>query len=164
MHIDIHASIGIRTHDPSVRGGEDSSCLETARPLWSAFKISSCYIFWHKESKDIPGQVRMLMHDCYESNAVIRFLQRHFSRSELFVLTLRKTEMLDVSGTVYFALAVWVYEWQQTGFGWVIGFIVHLQIITTSNYSAVANSHTLQFSTARTNCSQFAVFSPVFAW
>jgi hypothetical protein len=27
MHIDIHASSGIQTHDPSVRVGEDSSCL-----------------------------------------------------------------------------------------------------------------------------------------
>jgi hypothetical protein len=27
MHIDIHASSGIRTHDPSVRTGEDSSCI-----------------------------------------------------------------------------------------------------------------------------------------
>jgi hypothetical protein len=26
-HIDIHASCGIRTHDPSVRAREDSSCL-----------------------------------------------------------------------------------------------------------------------------------------
>jgi hypothetical protein len=35
----------------------------------------------------------------------------------------------------------------------VIGFIEHLQIVTTSNYSAVANSHTLQFTTARTKSS-----------
>jgi hypothetical protein len=27
MHTGIHASCGIRTHDPSVRAGEDSSCL-----------------------------------------------------------------------------------------------------------------------------------------
>jgi hypothetical protein len=27
MHTDIHASSGIRTHDPSVRAGEDGSCL-----------------------------------------------------------------------------------------------------------------------------------------
>jgi hypothetical protein len=29
-HTDIHALIGIRTHDPSVQAGEDGSCL---RPL-----------------------------------------------------------------------------------------------------------------------------------
>jgi hypothetical protein len=38
IHTDIHASTGIRTHDPSVRGGEDISCL-TARPLWSALLL-----------------------------------------------------------------------------------------------------------------------------
>jgi hypothetical protein len=46
------------------------------------------------------------------------------------------------------------------GFGLVIGFIDHLQIVATSNYSAVANSRTLQFTTARTNSSQSAVSSP----
>jgi hypothetical protein len=50
------------------------------------------------------------------------------------------------------------------GFGLVIGFTKYLQIVTTSNYSAVANSHTLQFTTARTKSSQPAVFSPVVAW
>jgi hypothetical protein len=30
MHTDLHASSGIRTHDPSVRVGEDSSALECA--------------------------------------------------------------------------------------------------------------------------------------
>jgi hypothetical protein len=57
-----------------------------------------------------------------------------------------------------------VNEWLQTGFGLVIGFIDHLHIVTTSNYSANANSHTLQFNTARTRSSQSAVSSPVVAW
>jgi hypothetical protein len=42
------------------------------------------------------------------------------------------------------------YEWLETGFGLVIGFTDYLQIVTTSNYSAIANSHNLQFTTART--------------
>jgi hypothetical protein len=48
-------------------------------------------------------------------------------------------------------------------FGLVIGFIELLQNITTSNYSAVANSRTLQFTTAHTRSSQSAVSSPVTA-
>jgi hypothetical protein len=34
-----------------------------------------------------------------------------------------------------------VYEWLGTGFRLVIGFIEHLQIVTTRNYSAIAISH-----------------------
>jgi hypothetical protein len=34
-------------------------------------------------------------------------------------------------------------------FGWVIGFIELLQIVRTNNYSAIPNSHTLQFTTPR---------------
>jgi hypothetical protein len=52
----------------------------------------------------------------------------------------------------------------KTGFGLVIGFIEHLQVITTSNYSAIANSHTQQFTTACSESSQSAVSLPVFAW
>jgi hypothetical protein len=43
----------------------------------------------------------------------------------------------------------------------ITGFIEHLQIENTSNYSAIANSHTQQFTTARTKSSQPAVSSPV---
>jgi hypothetical protein len=48
-------------------------------------------------------------------------------------------------------------------FGLVIGFIAHLQIVITSNYSAIANSHTLQFTAERIKSSQSAVSSPVVA-
>jgi hypothetical protein len=44
------------------------------------------------------------------------------------------------------------------------GFVEQLQIVTTNNYSAIANSHTLQFTTERTKSSQPAVSSPVVAW
>jgi hypothetical protein len=48
--------------------------------------------------------------------------------------------------------------------GWVVlGFVENLQIVTTSNYSAIANSHTQQFATACTKYSQSAVSSPVVA-
>jgi hypothetical protein len=49
-------------------------------------------------------------------------------------------------------------------FGLVTGFTDHLEIITTSNYSAIANSHTLQFTTACTKPSECAASSPVIAW
>jgi hypothetical protein len=38
-----------------------------------------------------------------------------------------------------------VIEWLSTGFGLVIGFTENLQIVTRSNYSAIANSHIVQF-------------------
>jgi hypothetical protein len=53
--------------------------------------------------------------------------------------------------------------WLQTVLGLVTGFIEHLQNVTTNN-SANANSHTLQFIKARTESSQSAVSSPVVAW
>jgi hypothetical protein len=49
-------------------------------------------------------------------------------------------------------------------FGLVIGFVDHLEIVTTSNYRTITNSHTLQFTTACTKSSQTAVFSPVVVW
>jgi hypothetical protein len=45
-------------------------------------------------------------------------------------------------------------------FGWVTGFIELLQNVTINNSSPNANSHTLQFPTARTKSSQSAVLSP----
>jgi hypothetical protein len=42
----------------------------------------------------------------------------------------------------------------------LIRFIAHFQIVTTTNYSAIANSHNLQFIRAHTKSSQFALTSP----
>jgi hypothetical protein len=50
------------------------------------------------------------------------------------------------------------------GFGLVIRFIAHLQIVTTSNHSAIANSHTLPFTTAHTKSSQSAMPSASLVW
>jgi hypothetical protein len=49
-------------------------------------------------------------------------------------------------------------------FGLVIGFIEHLQNVTTRNYSTIANSHTLQFNIVCTNFSQYTMSSPVVVW
>jgi hypothetical protein len=46
----------------------------------------------------------------------------------------------------------------------VIGFIEFLHDVTTNNYRANANSHTLQFTTACTKSSQSTVSSVVVAW
>jgi hypothetical protein len=43
----------------------------------------------------------------------------------------------------------------------VVGFIQHFGIVTASNSSAIANSHTQEFTTARTKSSQSAMSSPV---
>jgi hypothetical protein len=45
------------------------------------------------------------------------------------------------------------------GMGLINGSIEHVETVTISNYSAIANSHTLQFSTARIKSSQSAVFT-----
>jgi hypothetical protein len=45
------------------------------------------------------------------------------------------------------------------GFGLVIEFPEHLQIVTTSHYNAISNSHILQYATARTKSFQSAVSS-----
>jgi hypothetical protein len=47
---------------------------------------------------------------------------------------------------------------------WIGNWIIeHLQIVTTSNYSAIANSHTQKFTTARTKSSH-SMASPVVTW
>jgi hypothetical protein len=49
-------------------------------------------------------------------------------------------------------------------FGLIIGFIEHLQIVTTSNYSDITNSHSLRFTMACTKAAQSAVPSLAIAW
>jgi hypothetical protein len=36
------------------------------------------------------------------------------------------------------------YQWLKTGFGFVIGFINHLQVVTKNNYYTIADLHNLQ--------------------
>jgi hypothetical protein len=46
----------------------------------------------------------------------------------------------------------------------LVGFIDDLQNVTTNNYSAIANSHTLQFTTAHIKTFQSPMSSLVVAW
>jgi hypothetical protein len=57
-----------------------------------------------------------------------------------------------------------VNNWLYMGFKFVIGVTEHLQIVTTSNCSEIANPNALQFITARTKTSNSSVSSPVVAW
>jgi hypothetical protein len=52
------------------------------------------------------------------------------------------------------------------GFGLGIGFLDHLntRLMATLNYSAIADLHTLQITTANANSFQYAVSSPVVPW
>jgi hypothetical protein len=50
------------------------------------------------------------------------------------------------------------------GFRLVIGSIENLQIVTTTNYNAIANSHSLQFITPRIKSSQSAMCSSIVVW
>jgi hypothetical protein len=50
------------------------------------------------------------------------------------------------------------------GFGLDIGFTDHLQVVTTNNYSTIANFHTLQVTAAHAKSFQVAVSSPVVSW
>jgi hypothetical protein len=47
---------------------------------------------------------------------------------------------------------------------WIGSSIDHLQIVATSNCSAIGNSHTQNFIIARTKSPQSAVFSQIVAW
>jgi hypothetical protein len=41
-HSDIHAFSGIRTHDPSIRVSEDSSCLDRAATVVGVYETNAC--------------------------------------------------------------------------------------------------------------------------
>jgi hypothetical protein len=45
-------------------------------------------------------------------------------------------------------------DWVQTGF-WIIGFIDHLQVVTTNNYNTIADIHTLKSLQHTLACSVF---------
>jgi hypothetical protein len=60
---------------------------------------------------------------------------------------------------------MWWSDYRQD-FGLEIGFIDHFntRLMTTPNYSAIANLRTLQITTAHAKCFQSSVSSPVVPW
>jgi hypothetical protein len=52
-------------------------------------------------------------------------------------------KVMYVSKNYSFIIYCHVYEWLQVVFGLLTGVTEHLQIITTRNYSAIANSHSV---------------------
>jgi hypothetical protein len=53
-------------------------------------------------------------------------------------------------------------SWQSSRFE--MGFIDHLQVVTTNNYNNIGNFHTLQITTAHAKSFQYAMFAPVIPW
>jgi hypothetical protein len=124
--------------------------------LWFIFRCCQCLNYI--ESNDVVHGWRIRKnlegsgHGPVTCQKVLREATKH----------LNQNGRSESSTSQYTYIYCQVNEWLQTGFGLVIKFIEHLQNVTTSNYSAFANSHTLQFTTART-ISQYAVALPVVA-
>lgn len=83
------------------------------------------------------------------SNQLLRLLHSRFllSTSQTSSSTLKMEAVLSHD------------QCPDTGFGLVIRFVALLKLVTTSNYSATANSHTLQIIVARNKLSQFVFTS-----
>jgi hypothetical protein len=72
----------------------------------------------------------------------------HFRTSHVFV-------------PYFFLTCCHVYEWLQTGFGLMNGFIDHLQMITTSNCNSLTGLHTLKITVTAAHL-KFSVFTSRF--
>jgi type IV secretory pathway TrbD component len=57
--------------------------------------------------------------------------------------------MVFISGYQFRSAFLWrnVFQWLKTGFGLVIGFINHLQVVTTTKYNTITDFHTTNHST-----------------
>jgi hypothetical protein len=73
-------------------------------------------------------------------------------------------EAVYVSVPIHDAITLSRYLVSIDGSVLAMGFIGLLQTVNPINYSAIANSHILQFTTARTKCSHSDASSPVVTW
>jgi hypothetical protein len=87
----------------------------------------------------------------------------HFIIIFLLCLGLQRYLFPSISLVIILHIITCISNYRR-GFGLVIGFNEHLQIVNASNNSAIPRSHTLQFTTAHTKSSQSAVSSPTVAW
>jgi hypothetical protein len=100
----------------------------------------------------IPRRLRWASHAaCTEEITIhMKFCQKTQTEEIKWKTYMYMSVYMGVGSNPTYDTSCHVYESQQTGFGLVIGFTELLQNVTTNNYSANNNSHTLQFTTART--------------
>jgi hypothetical protein len=127
----------------------------TCLPAWRMVAITVLQQQW-----GVVGRTWLISQAADLFDTGIRKLIAHYDTcaSVLALTTLR-------SNLSMYVLFVFSHVWVTIDGVWMlIGFIDHLHIVTTSNYNAMTNSHTLQFTTARIKSFQSAVSSPVVAW
>jgi hypothetical protein len=66
MHTDIHTSSGIRTHDPSVRAGEDGSCLKPRGHCDRRVYMLQYVARIKKICLNSTARIAFILHTCFE--------------------------------------------------------------------------------------------------
>jgi hypothetical protein len=98
---------------------------------------------------------RMLEHLQRVATIYWTLTERDYNLFNTYRTWLQFIEHLQSVATVYWTLTERGYSLLNTYRAW-LQFIEHLQNVTTSNYGAIANSHNLQFTPARTESPQSA--------
>jgi hypothetical protein len=112
-----------------------TSIQKAREPTWAFISFSVVHLGFHS-----------FLIGCHFFSVGSYFSQQVFSICSIFIvwqynfLLRPPIQQFDQSNPTSYT-SCHVYEWLQTGYGLVIGFTEHIQIVTTSNYSATANSH-----------------------
>jgi hypothetical protein len=130
--------------------------VETSKSrIW----IQSSFSILHIYKNSMNEALFYLLYATLRKNCVGNLMEHACNSSKYFpnslLCTNTKKRILKILSRAWVAI---------DEFGLVTGFIESLQIVNRSNYSAIANSHTQQFTTPRTKSSQPAVSSQVVAW